>query len=138
MITTLLIFLLSVAPAAAGQSSITGPAYVIDGDTVVVGTTHIRLKGVDAAERGTPLGDEATQVMRGIVNGSALTCVLTGEKTHHREVGYCTTSDGTDINREIIAMGVALACPRYSTRYLPDEQPEALAAQPRASYCVRR
>jgi endonuclease YncB( thermonuclease family) len=51
-----------------------------------------------------------------IVNGSALTCVLTGEKTHRREVGYCTTSDCTDINREIIAMGVALACPRYSTR----------------------
>ena len=43
----------------------------------------------------------------------------------------------THISREIIAMGVALACPRYSTRYLPDEQPEALAAQPRASYCVR-
>jgi endonuclease YncB( thermonuclease family) len=25
---------------------------VIDGDTVVVGNTHVRLKGVDAAERG--------------------------------------------------------------------------------------
>ena len=124
--------------AAAGPASITGPAYVIDGDTVVVGDVHVRLKGVDAAERGTPLGDEATQVMRGIVNGGALTCVLTGEKTHRREVGYCTTSAGVDINREIIAMGAALACPRYSTRYVTFEQPKAVAVQQRASYCVRR
>jgi endonuclease YncB( thermonuclease family) len=125
------------AASDAGQSTITGSSRVIDGDTVSVNNIHVRLKGVDAAERGTPLGDDATQVMRGIVNGSELTCTLTGEHTWHREVGYCFTAAGVDINREIIAMGAALACPRYSTRYLPDEQPEAVAAQPRASYCVR-
>jgi hypothetical protein len=53
-------------------------------------------------------------------------------------VGFCFTAAGTDINREIIAMGAALACPRYDARYVPDEQPEALAAQSRAHYCVRR
>jgi endonuclease YncB( thermonuclease family) len=105
---------------------------VIDADTVVVNGTTVRLKGVDAAERGTPLGDEATEVMRGIVNGSALTCVLTGERTHRREVGFCTTAAGVDINREIFAMGMALACPRYDVRYMKDEQAEALAAQQRA------
>jgi hypothetical protein len=31
----------------------------------------------------------------------------------------------------------ALACPRYDDRYQRFEQPAALAAQPRASYCVR-
>jgi endonuclease YncB( thermonuclease family) len=67
-----------------------------------------------------------------------LSCRLTGEHTWHREVGYCFTADGTDINRKIIETGAALACPRYDTRYLPFEQPAALAAQPRASYCVRR
>ena len=50
---------LTATAAFAGQSTITGPARVIDGDTVVVGTTHVRLKGVDAAERGTPLGEHA-------------------------------------------------------------------------------
>ena len=34
-------------------------------------------------------------------------------------------------------MGAALACPRYSTRYVPFEQADALAVQPRSSYCVR-
>jgi endonuclease YncB( thermonuclease family) len=52
-----------------------------------------------------------------IISGSELTCQLTGENTHKREVGYCFTSDGVDINRAIIEQGVALACPRFERRY---------------------
>ena len=44
----------------------------------------------------------------------------------------------TDINREIIEMGAALACPRYDSRYMRFEQADALAAQPRSPYCVKR
>jgi endonuclease YncB( thermonuclease family) len=47
---------------------------VIDGDTVVVGTTHVRLKGVDAAELDNPLGEHARQVMIGIVGSGELHC----------------------------------------------------------------
>ena len=116
---------------------VTGPSRVIDADTVSVNQVHVRLLGVDAAELRTPLGEDAKQVMIGIVGVGPLTCVLTGAHTWHREVGTCFTANGTNINREIIAMGAALACPRYSTRYLPDELPEALVVQQRASYCVR-
>jgi endonuclease YncB( thermonuclease family) len=122
----------------ADPLTVSGPARVIDGDTVVVGGVHVRLKGVDAAERGTERGDDATQVMLEIVNGSDLRCQLTGEKTHRREVGYCSTAAGVDINKEIIAQGAALACPRYDARYKPFEQASALAEQPRSSYCSRR
>jgi endonuclease YncB( thermonuclease family) len=59
---------LAVVPVTHGQT-VSGPARVIDGDTVVVAGTHVRLKGVDAAELGTPLGEEARQVMVGIVGG---------------------------------------------------------------------
>jgi hypothetical protein len=117
-------------------TTISGPARVIDGDTVVVANTTVRLKGVDAAELGTPRGDDARRVMAALVTGR-LHCRLTGEKTYGREVGYCTTADGTDINRAIIARGAALACPRYDARYVPFEQAEALAAQHRSSYCVK-
>ena len=125
-------------PATASPPVISGPAYVIDGDTVVVAGVHVRLKGVDAAEMNSPLGQTAREVMVGIVGNSELSCVLTGEKTHKREVGYCFTADGTDINQAIIAAGAALACPRFDTRYVEFEQASAVAAQPRASYCVRR
>ena len=85
---------------------------MVDGDTVIVGDTRVRLKGVDAAERGTDLGEAARIVMMTIVDGGPLTCRLTGEKTWRREVGYCATADGVDINREIIEQGAALACPQ--------------------------
>jgi hypothetical protein len=98
------------AQALAEPLTISGPSRVVDGDTVVVGGSDVRLKGVDA-----------TQVMMGIVNGSDLRCILTGEKTLRR-----------------IEMGMARACPRYDTRYVQFEQADAIAAQPRASYCVRR
>jgi endonuclease YncB( thermonuclease family) len=126
---------LTFATAKAQHDEISGPSYVIDGDTVVVGTVHVRLKGVDAAERGTALGDAATAAMIKIVNGSDLRCALTGEKTHKRDVGYCFTADGVDINRAIIEQGFALACPRYDARYVKYEK---ASEQVRASYCERR
>jgi endonuclease YncB( thermonuclease family) len=114
-----------------------GLARVIDADTVVVAGTHIRLKGVDAAELGSERGDAARRVMLGIVTPT-LTCRLTGEKTYRREVGYCVTDTGIDINQAIIEAGAALACPRYDNRYMVYETAAARAAQPRSSYCVVR
>jgi endonuclease YncB( thermonuclease family) len=136
ILTTIACLMASVA--VAEPLVISGPARVLDGDTVDVAGLRVRLKGVDAAERGDPIGENARAVMIGIVADSDLTCQLTGEKTHRREVGYCFTADGVDINREIIAHGVALACERYDSRYVKFEQAEAIAAQSRASYCVRR
>ena len=124
-------------PAVAAPLMVEGPARVIDGDTVIVAGVTVRLKGVDAAERGTERGENAKRVMGTLVNGE-LTCHLTGERTHRREVGYCVTADGTDINKAIIAQGAALACPRYDVRYMKFETEAALAVQPRSSYCIRR
>jgi endonuclease YncB( thermonuclease family) len=120
----------------ATRATISGSGRVVDGDTVVVAGTVVRLKGVDAAELGTPRGENAKHIMVALIT-SELTCHLTGEKTHGREVGYCFTSDGVDINQAIVASGAALACPRYSDRYLRYEQAEALAVQRRAPYCER-
>ena len=47
-----------------------GPARVIDGDTVVVAGTRVRLKGVDAAELGTARGENARRVMATLVTRS--------------------------------------------------------------------
>ena len=71
-----------------------------------------------------------------IVGSSELTCELTGEKSWNREVGYCFTAAGTDINRAIVESGAALACSRYSNRYVQYEQAAAIEAQERAKYCL--
>jgi endonuclease YncB( thermonuclease family) len=106
----------------------------LDGDTVVVAGTHIRLKGVDAPELNQPGGLEAKRAMAAIA-GSWLKCELTGEKTHGREVGYCTNAKGEDIAERIISQGFALACAHYSTRYVKFEQAATLQRQRRAPYC---
>jgi endonuclease YncB( thermonuclease family) len=108
--------------------------YVIDGDTIILNGIHIRLKGVDAKELHTQQGKRAKIIMQNIVRGYTITCHLTGERTRNREVGYCLTDTGLDINREIIRMGEALSCPRYSDRYLEDETEEA-RSRGRSSYC---
>jgi micrococcal nuclease len=114
-----------------------GRARVIDGDTVVVSGVTVRLKGVDAPEPADKYGQEATAGMRAIA-GDWLSCELTGEKTRKHEVGYCVNAAGQDIGQEIIAQGLALACPFYSDRYVAFEKPEALERLTRAPYCDKK
>jgi micrococcal nuclease len=124
---------LGVSPAASGAAAqpftVSGPVRVIDADTLVVNGISVRLKGVDAMERGTPEGDGATATMRALVReGETVTCSVTGEKTHRREVGHCVRDDdGLDLNRAIVAAGVALGCPRYDPRYVEAETADAPA-----------
>jgi endonuclease YncB( thermonuclease family) len=137
---------MSTAAQTAGKScpgfnlpvwkSVEGPAYVKDGDTVVVAGITVRLKGVDAPEPADKYGREATVGMQAIV-GNWLRCGLTGEKTHDREVGYCTNAVDQDIGEAIIKKGLALACECFSDRYVRFEQPDALAHLQRAPYCIK-
>jgi endonuclease YncB( thermonuclease family) len=138
VVVTVIAFMLLGKMVRAEGSQIEGTVTVVDGDTLIVGYTHVRLKGVDAAELGTPLGEKALQAMVDLAQAKSAVCELTGEKTYEREVGYCSLVDGTDLNKEIIRGGWALACARYSDRYVGVEQPSQLARQPRSPYCVER
>jgi endonuclease YncB( thermonuclease family) len=93
-------------PSPAG--TLHGLAYVVDGDTVVVNGVTVRLKGVDAPERASPGGAEASVALRAIV-GNWLRCELTGERTRGREVGYCMNAAGQDIGEVLISTGMALS-----------------------------
>ena len=130
---------LALTSATVPAATISGPASVRDGDTITVAGTEVRLKGVDAAELGTFRGEAAVQFVRLTIEGHTVTCELTGEETHDREGGYCWEGNRhliRELGTRIVASGFALACPRYSTRYLPFETAEAKANQARASDCV--
>jgi hypothetical protein len=73
--------------------------------------------------------------MRVIVPASPAIAVTYEALSLSQSTDYLKQSLST---QAIIAQGAALACPRYDARYLPFEQAAALAAQQRASYCVRR
>ena len=106
-------------------------------DTVLVNGVRVRLKGIDAAERGSARGEAARLAMIKIA-GTHLSCDLTGEKTHRREVGFCFNNDGDDISEKLIAEGMALACPPILDSYIEVETAEARAAQIRATYCLKK
>jgi micrococcal nuclease len=125
--------LLSGTSALASEQTVRGPARVVDGDTIKVGSVVVRLKGIAAPERAEPGGAEATDAMRRLVGSREVQCELTGERTHGREVGYCSAG-GTDLNGEMVRGGWALSCPRYSRRYVGLE-PKAGSVQ-RAGYAL--
>ena len=114
------------AAAFEAVQTISGAARVIDGDTIVVGTVHVRLNGVDAPEVVHPrhpsddaFGPESRDEMRTIIGDANVRCELNGERSYERLVGVCYLPDGTDIGAEIIKRGLALDCARWSFWTLP-------------------
>jgi len=115
---------------------ITGPARTHDGDTIVIGTTHIRLQGVDAEELTEPNGFKARDEMRAIIGSKTITCYPEG-KSYDRVVATCFTQDGTDIGAELIRRGMALDCARYSHgKYRAYEPVGARQRLIQKAYCV--
>ena len=114
-------------PALADD--ITGTARIVDGDTIWIGETKIRLWGIDAPETkqvcerdGKPwrCGEAATEALRQFIGTSAVTCESHGKDRYGRMIGRCSVN-GLDIGAEMVSRGLALAYTRYSRYYLPNQ-----------------
>lgn len=105
---------------------IKGRAWVIDGDTIIIRKTKIRLAGIDAPELDQPWGQKAKWEMVHICKGQTITARLNGEVSYDRLVATCHLPDGTDIGGEIVRRGLAIDLPHFSGgRYRHLEPPEA-------------
>ena len=110
---------------------VSGRAKVLDGDTIEIAGTRIRLEGIDAPEsaqmcsrKGTglwPCGKEATEHLKRLTSGRRVVCDDAGEDRYGRMLGWCAV-DGTDINAEMVRSGFAWAFVRYSRRYVAAER----------------
>ena len=131
--------LVAAAPAAAGERLV-GRAHVLDGDTIVVDGIPVRLKGVAAPEvahfgdPGEPGGEEAKAFMVRLIEGQAVVCDLTQERTHGRRVGWCYR-DGEDVAEALVRAGLARDCPRFSGGRYADVEPAEALALPFPGYC---
>lgn len=123
-----LLIALSVPSMSAAQV-IEGPAEVIDGDSLRVAETEVRLFGVDAPEFSQPCysngaevacGTMAKDVLAGLIGNAFLTCQPRDTDTFGRVVATCRTS-GVDIGGALVEAGWATAFRQYGNDYVVAE-----------------
>jgi endonuclease YncB( thermonuclease family) len=109
--------------------TLSGTARVIDGDTITISGTHIRLHGIDAPESsqtctrkaGTwACGLAATAVLTDLVRGKSTTCRARGLDSYGRTLAVCFTGS-LNINARMVRDGYARAFYRYSWQYVLEE-----------------
>lgn len=121
------LLVLLAGPVAA--QSLSGPARVIDGDTLDIAGERIRLFGIDAPEAGQvcqdgagrawDCGGHATARLQALALGQ-VRCELRDQDRYGRLVARCTAG-GTDLAGALVAEGAAFAYERYSRDYLGAE-----------------
>lgn len=125
-----LALLLALASAQAQAEDLTGPAQVVDGDSLVVRGRQVRLSGIDAPEwdqtctragKKWKCGAEAGAFLRSLVEGRVVSCAVEGLDKYKRALATCYL-DGKDLNEAIVRAGWAVAYRRYSDRYVGAEE----------------
>jgi len=123
----------AIASVAFGQTEITGPARVIDGDTIVINGTHIRLYGIDAVEHNQTCqgkdgmtyecGRDATATLMELIQGDPVTCSEMGKDRYSRTIGICRTERSGELNAAMVRRGWAVDYKAYDKkcRYCLDQ-----------------
>ena len=100
---------------------------VIDGDTIVLGTIHFRLHGIDAPETnqscpdGFRAGHAATEHLNELIGHQGVSCQVLDHDRYGRAVAICRTDDGRNLNAQMVADGYAWAYTQYSRDYTREE-----------------
>lgn len=110
------------------QGTLSGPAQVVDGDTLIVREQRIRLAGIDAPElaqrcgqrRQLACGKAAAAWLKALVENKRLSCVATDRDRYGRVVAVCRLN-GRDVGAALVEAGWATAYRKYSLDYISAE-----------------
>lgn len=128
MRTVISLFLLVVATPAAAET-VVGQARVIDGDTIAIGETTIRLFGIDAPEADQTCdregavwncGEESAAQLRGLIGDAQVFCRGQGQDQYGRTVAVCSAGR-FELNATMVEYGWATAFRQYSSDYVAQE-----------------
>jgi endonuclease YncB( thermonuclease family) len=129
-----LAFLILGSIQAALGDDLTGQASIIDGDTLEIHGTRIRLWGVDAPESSQLCrGEDSLQYKCGAKAANALdaflarrpvNCSLITLDQYGRTVASCSV-EGVDLGQWLVRNGLALDWPQYSKRKYDAAQRDA-------------
>lgn len=133
LVGTLLLTVSAGDPAGAARSeagALSGPARVLDGDTLDIEGRRVRLEGIDAPELGQscrrrdqgawPCGIAAAKALESMIGNRDIDCSPAGVDKYGRTLGLCR-SGALDLNREMVRVGLAWAFVKYSTSYVAVE-----------------
>lgn len=128
MIRPMFAMLLLCGPAAAA-GTVSGPATVIDGDTIEVQGTRIHLYGIDAPETAQSCetakgleyrcGREAALALDARIAGAVVTCERR-DTVAGRLAGICHVH-GEDLSAWMVGQGLALASRQVTASYVRQE-----------------
>lgn len=108
------------------DTAVSGSAYVIDGDTIVIKKMQIRLFGVDAPELEHPFGKKAKWALVKLCKGQTVHAQVLEKDDYGRTVAKCWLPDGRDLSAEMVRLGMAIDWPKYSGgKYTPLETVDA-------------
>lgn len=94
-----------------------GRAFVIDGDTMRIKGTRIRLFGMDAPEMDQSQGPAAKSALMRLVRGRTLLVKPIELDRYGRTVARVFREDGRDLGQMMVEHGFARAMLRYSQIY---------------------
>ncbi len=108
---------------AALCADLIGQARVVDGDTIAIAGTHVRLWGIDAVEHDQTCqaqngstwacGAAATAALRSMIGVSQVSCTPRDLDRYGRTVAVCR-SDRGDLNASMVRSGFAVDWKKYS------------------------
>lgn len=119
-------------------TSVTGPARVIDGDTLQIGQTKIRMLGIDTPETGQQCthrdgnsyrcGDVASNRLRELIGLEHTRCEGQEQDRYGRLLATCYNATA-NLNAEMVRLGWAVAYRQYSNTYISLENEARQAAR---------
>lgn len=115
---------------ADDSKAIVGRASVIDGDTLEIHGTRIRLHGIDAPEsdqlcsvgrKKSRCGQKSALALADKIGSRTVSCDPRDVDRYNRVVAVCSAG-GEDLNAWMVASGWAIAYRYYSTDYIQQEE----------------
>ncbi|WP_067612126.1 thermonuclease family protein [Erythrobacter sp. QSSC1-22B] len=134
---SLAIALVSIVAVPASAQNVSGPARVVDGDSLEIAQTYVRLKGIDAPEldqnctrdgQRWRCGEEAATQLRSLAEGQTVTCFGQGNDAHGRVLAVCH-ANGLELGATMVEYGWATAYRSYSAAYIGHEHRAKSARQ---------
>lgn len=103
-----------------------GQCWVVDGDTIIIEKTHIRLAGIDAPELDHPYGKQSKWALVELCRNQTITAHIKPEMSYDRVVAQCFLPDGRDLGAEMVRMGLAIDWPKFSGGRYQHLEPEGV------------